>query len=249
MTDGFLEVSVTKIPWQRDRATVGVYQIALVEDPRNRVYVGSSKNVYARWVQHKKYLRQGRHHSRHLQRAWDKYGHDAFSFTLVERCAPELRCEREQAWIDRYPQEQLFNSSMTAGALRGYVHTPETRAKMSAAQMGNPSNTGRRLDADWKAHIAQGMAASDKKSAGMKGKEHTPATKAKMSADRTGIPKSAQHRARIAAGSATLSEQDVREIRRLCAQGAQKKALAEKYGVTPSCISGVARGRTWKHIL
>ena len=66
-----------------------------------KVYVGSSKKMHERWMEHKRSLRNNKHHSQHLQRAWNKYGEKAFEFQIVEEILDplDLIC-REQKWID-----------------------------------------------------------------------------------------------------------------------------------------------------
>jgi hypothetical protein len=54
----------------------GVYGI--LNTLTSRIYVGSSVNVSRRWNAHRWELETGRHINKHLQRAWDKYGIDAF---------------------------------------------------------------------------------------------------------------------------------------------------------------------------
>ena len=49
-------------------------------------------------------------------------------------------------------------------------------------------------------------------------------------------------------GSAKLTEADVRAIRRERQEGASLVALGLRYGVNHTTISGIARGRLWKHI-
>ncbi len=45
-----------------------------------------------------------------------------------------------------------------------------------------------------------------------------------------------------------LTEDDVREIRRLRQGGMAWRALAEKYGVYHTCIVSAATGKTWSHV-
>ena len=70
--------------------TSGVYQILCI--PTAKIYVGSSLNISERWWEHRWDLRRGTHHSRYLQRAWDKYGEEAFVFSILEYVEdPDLR--------------------------------------------------------------------------------------------------------------------------------------------------------------
>ncbi|RJS14624.1 hypothetical protein DRW03_34685 [Corallococcus sp. H22C18031201] len=50
-------------------------------------------------------------------------------------------------------------------------------------------------------------------------------------------------------GSAKLDEQRVRELRReWCAGNVTQKLLAKRYGIDPSSVSGIVRGKTWAHV-
>ena len=60
----------------------GIYKIK--NKITGKVYVGSSKDVFARWKQHKSDLKCGRHHSRLLQESWRKYGLDNHEFEILE---------------------------------------------------------------------------------------------------------------------------------------------------------------------
>jgi hypothetical protein len=48
---------------------------------------------------------------------------------------------------------------------------------------------------------------------------------------------------------ARLKEGDVREIRRLMAEGSSPDELAARFGVGSPNIKAIACGRTWRHIL
>jgi hypothetical protein len=50
-------------------------------------------------------------------------------------------------------------------------------------------------------------------------------------------------------GRAKLTEEDVRLIRRLVANGAQQNVLAAHYGVTPTSLSLLVRRKTWRHVV
>ena len=80
-----------------------------------------------------------KHHSILLQRAWNKYGAEAFEWNLIEECPIELLIIREQIWISlrqAYNPKRGFNICPRAGSFLGYKHTPESRQKMSQWQIG-----------------------------------------------------------------------------------------------------------------
>lgn len=113
--------------------TPSIYQIRCV--PMSKVYVGSAINPRKRWWSHIHALRKGTHHSSYLQRAWNKYGEDAFVFEIVE---PVLFVEdlitREQYWIDTLraaDRRYGFNSTPTAGSSVGVRRTEAQRFRQS----------------------------------------------------------------------------------------------------------------------
>lgn len=114
----------------------GVYLI--MNTVNGRLYVGSALRLRNRWKDHQRQLSQGRHHSRFLQRAWDKYGPQAFRFESQLYCNRDNLLRYEQALIDFYRPD--YNSRPTAGNQFGFRHSPESRAKMSASnnRTGNP---------------------------------------------------------------------------------------------------------------
>lgn len=78
---------------------VGVYQIRNIIN--NRIYIGSSFDIAARWREHKYNLRMNKHRNQHLQNAYNKYGKEAFVYEVLEVLAStEHQFEREQYWIN-----------------------------------------------------------------------------------------------------------------------------------------------------
>lgn len=132
----------------------GIYVITCLAN--DKIYIGSAVNIKRRWQWHKHALKRGEHHSKHLQRAYAKYGKVSFTFSVLELCTPEQRIEREQYWIDElkpYVRSIGFNlaNSAKGGAghnltashranistsLKGTVRSPETRAKIGNAHRG-----------------------------------------------------------------------------------------------------------------
>lgn len=122
--------------------TIGVYCIA--NSINGKVYVGSaSKSIKSRWCLHVSELRRGRHHSPHLQAAWNKYGEEAFELTTLEECPAEVCVEREQYYLDLFRAADTnygYNMAPKAGSCLGVRHKPETPemfARRSAAMKKN----------------------------------------------------------------------------------------------------------------
>lgn len=117
---------------------IGVYTITCTSN--GKVYVGSSsRNVARRWTQHRNHLKTGKHHSPPLQRAYDKYGKDAFVFELLEECEPQYCIGREQYWLNELraaDPKYGYNVLCTADSRSGTVCTETTRRKISKALRG-----------------------------------------------------------------------------------------------------------------
>lgn len=113
-----------------------IYQIKNTKT--NKIYIGSAVDVNNRWIRHRSDLILGRHHSIHLQRAWEKYGEESFEFSIIEEVSEsEQLIVREQYFIDLNKSANPdfgYNISPTAGSSLGVKHSDETRQKFSEVQ-------------------------------------------------------------------------------------------------------------------
>lgn len=69
---------------ERKNKITGIYIITNLLN--NKVYIGQSLSIFNRWWDHKNLLNKGRHHSHHLQKAWNKYGESNFKFEVLSIC-------------------------------------------------------------------------------------------------------------------------------------------------------------------
>lgn len=76
----------------------GIYKIR--NKINGKIYIGSSKNLQKRRNGHLCDLRRGRSECTGLQRAWNKYGEENFTFEVLIHCPEEYRLEIEQWYID-----------------------------------------------------------------------------------------------------------------------------------------------------
>lgn len=77
----------------------GVYKIT--NTVNGKFYVGSSKDVEKRWLQHRNDLDANKHGNPYLQNAWNKYGCQNFKFQIIEECPLEVQFEREQFYLNK----------------------------------------------------------------------------------------------------------------------------------------------------
>jgi group I intron endonuclease len=141
--------NVTKVHGGTSMSSIisGVY--AIVNRVNSKQYIGSSCNIQDRWNRHIKLLNRGKHHSMHLQNAWNKYGVDNFSFVILCTCSDDELICREQEYLDSCKPE--YNVSPTAGRTAGIIRTTEYIAKQKIAQKGKV------LSEETRRKISEGM--------------------------------------------------------------------------------------------
>ncbi len=119
---------------------MGVYVI--VNKVTGRRYIGSSYDIWKRWIVHRRILRIGKHHSPYLQHSWDKHGEGAFSIELLETVEDRSTLlPREQFWIDHCDATNNiagFNVNRFAASCLGTPKSAEHKAKISASRLGKP---------------------------------------------------------------------------------------------------------------
>jgi group I intron endonuclease len=119
-----------------DRA--GVYSIK--NKKNGKVYVGSAIDISRRFGEHLKMFHKGNHENDHLQKSWNKYGEEAFTFDIEFFCKPNDLVSCEQQFIDTYSQnigwDNMYNINPVAGSSLGRKHTEDSLLKMSQQQSG-----------------------------------------------------------------------------------------------------------------
>ena len=59
----------------------GIYCIENILN--HKKYIGQSIDINNRWYTHKSKLNTNKHHSKYLQRSWNKYGEYFFDFYII----------------------------------------------------------------------------------------------------------------------------------------------------------------------
>ena len=110
--------------------TTGIY--AIKNTANGKIYIGSACDIERRWKVHRSDLSLGRHHSKPLQRAWKKYGPDAFAWIVLEIVESiDVLIDREQDWIDGAEccAPRGYNLAPIAGSCRGTKWSIESRQR------------------------------------------------------------------------------------------------------------------------
>lgn len=147
-----------------------IYKIRNVVN--NKFYVGSTKNTRERFRQHRKRLRRGDHHCKHLQAAWNKYGEDTFKFEVVQQlnCWEELEAA-EDRWLEEHVgKPHCYNSGRSA------------RAPWRGTSGAEAPFFGKSLSDEAKSKLSEATKRQWETADPRTGKKHSEETKAKISA-------------------------------------------------------------------
>lgn len=133
-----------------------IYEIR--NNKNGKIYIGSAKNLRKRWKEHRSLLNNGKHHSSHLQRAWNKDGGN-FTFTVLEEVEKdEDLIPAEQKWLDEtrsYERGIGYNINPTAGSWLGRKHSAEAKEKMREAALRRGPQPPR--NEEWSARISASL--------------------------------------------------------------------------------------------
>lgn len=166
--------------------TFGVYSIKCTID--SKLYIGSTSKTFSyRWRQWKYHLRKGSASNKHLQNAWNKYGEDAFEFSVLEVIEDkEIVLEREQYYIDLRNVTDTdigYNVNKNASSHRlGSKQSEETKEKLRGK---TPWNKGKKNEYSLGPHSEE---AKEKMREKALGKKHTETTRKLISEKGLGRP-------------------------------------------------------------
>lgn len=112
---------------------IGIY--AIHNKINDKYYIGQTKNINQRWIQHRSRLKCHTHENCHLQASYDLYGVDNFEYLVLEECAENELDKKEQYYIEKYnAYTNGYNLDKGGAGCIGYKHTEEEIAKMRLIQ-------------------------------------------------------------------------------------------------------------------
>lgn len=252
----------------------GIY---MIKNTRNgRFYIGSAIRFSHRWATHLRGLNANKHHSKFMQRDWNKSGPDCFEFEVLIYCEPEMLIANEQRFIDEL--KPVYNSAPMAGSQLGFKMSDESKAKLSAAAKRTKNFSGHRHSEESKAKIRAAKTgakmgpyseAHRKKisesqkgkvvpaerrlriSATLTGRKNGPCPedrKAKISAANTGKKRTAEQVLAMSKRNASLTDEQVVGILLDLRRGKGIKEVSSATGVTAGVISNIKAGKSYKWV-
>jgi group I intron endonuclease len=118
----------------------GIYRI--LNTINNKTYVGSSVNINSRKYKHFWMLSRGVHDNEYLQKSFNKYGEDIFSFEVLEMCDETKLIDRENFYIDKFKSNDLslgYNLS-TVNEFRRNTFNDEVKISLSKYNLKKNNN-------------------------------------------------------------------------------------------------------------
>lgn len=221
-------------------------------------YIGQSVNIERRFSQHKSLLNNNKHENEYLQRSWNKYGSDVFSFYILCECNECNLDDEERHYIaifDSTNENNGFNNESggcinkhasertkekVSKANKGRRHTEEAKRKMSESRKGHyisEENLRKLVDG----RKAAGFSADGLKrlSEFNKGKILSEETKNKISESLKGIVRSEETKKK-------MSDNHANKHRVFCPQLNEyfetMTDVYEKYGIPRSNIDKCIKG-------
>jgi group I intron endonuclease len=120
----------------------------------NKIYIGKTKRLRVRWLQHCK----SHSHCKAISSAIQKYGAEAFKLeTVFEHTCPIIVSHKERVLIKELNTMSPNGYNLTKGG-EGAPHTAESKRKLSEAHKGakNPMY-GKKLSPEHKAKISASL--------------------------------------------------------------------------------------------
>lgn len=234
----------------------GVYQIRNIETGKR--YIGSSVYLQKRWWTHLRDLNLGTHHCEHLQRSWSKRKGLGFVFEPLLYCTPANVVWYEQQFIDALNPE--FNTCSVAGSCLGVKLTAEHKAKIGNAHRGmkrteqtkaniSKGQKGRKLSAE---QIQKMKDWASRPENSRVGKPMSESARINMKAAAKRKVLTQEHLDKLEQArraKATLTHDQVREVRRLRSLRYSYQGIANALGVSKNVIGDIIRGATYTYVL
>lgn len=238
----------------------GIYKIQNIKN--NKMYIGSSNNLYRRYGEHKRHLQLNKHYNRILQNAWNYYGESSFIFSVLILCDYELLSLFETKFIDYYKPDYNITldvegrstnygkgsllAKLRASKLSKILKSPDNIVQSLEYKEQQSKNTKKMWeDVDWRNNILESMRSESCR------KKHSEDMK-KRNKDkvyRSKITKSLKINfvnGKSVRPNGVKDVKTVRKIRSMYGSGQYSMDdVSKEFGIAISTVSRVVRKESW----
>lgn len=248
----------------------GIY--AIKNKINGKMYIGMTTDFKDRIEKHLWALRNNKHHSIKLQRAFNKYGEDNFDYYVLEEMKESTSnqlAEKERDYIKKYDTyNNGYNCSLGGEGHEGYTPNPEVIRKLIIRNKTTKPMLGKHLSQKSKDKISK---ANKGKGNGFYGKKHSEENKKKISEHSkklwqehyeeykerlVNLNKSERRRKEVSEQmrgnhnqKSKVTEKDVIEIRKRYDNGERPRFILIDYPqLSKSGLKKICRRETWKYL-
>lgn len=210
----------------------GIYEIKNIKT--GCVYVGQTRQKFVkRFFYHRWQLRKNIHENPYLQASYNKYGEDAFQFSIrVTTENPDELDRLEIEEIEKARKEGACYNILDGGGGRKGIPLSEERKK-ELGELNRILNTGKKASEETKKKMSERR----------KGKKRT-----KEDMDKTVNTRINSILNGTVYKTQKINSEQAREIKEALINNVSYEYLAEKYGITYSNINAIRSNRSWKYI-
>lgn len=215
----------------------GIYCIFNIVN--NKVYIGSSSNLYRRCKQHLSELKNNKHPNKHLQRAFLKYGKENFSFNVIEYVDLDFLIISEQFWIDEftaYDSKYGYNNRRKAESNLGFHHSEKTKQLISLH--GGKSQLGKHRSEETKRKLS--LANKGKKLSKETKIKIGEASKNRVFTEETTLKKRGEN-----SPLAKLTEDIILKIKSRMLEEKNLSKIAKEFNISRTQIGRIKTGECW----
>jgi hypothetical protein len=115
---------VLKKQYKQNPPPAGIFKIANIAN--GKAFIGKGMNVKGRLNGQELQLKWGSHHNKELQKDWNLYGADQFSFEIVDYLEPPTDGSRSLA-TDLADLEKLWITKLQSYGNKGYNNIPSEK--------------------------------------------------------------------------------------------------------------------------
>ena len=131
-----MKTSILQLSAKELRHKSGIYMLSC----NNRFYVGSSKTLYDRLLEHRQKLLNNKHSNDFMQNAFNKYGINSFEYEILEFCLPENRILREKYYIDTLKPDFNLQLDPVSKTLSLYSRQKLSKSVLKGIEEGKYKN-------------------------------------------------------------------------------------------------------------